>query len=66
MKVSIDADKCSGHGRCGALASQVYSLDDVGYALLRGQGEFEVAAEDEQAAKLGAESCPERAISLTP
>ena len=48
------------------MGSPVYSLDDVGYALLRGQGEFEVVAEDEEVAKLGAGSCPERAIRLTP
>jgi len=64
MKAKIDENLCSGHGRCFALASEVYELDDDGYNGLRGKT-FDVGPEDVDAAQLGAESCPEFAITLT-
>jgi ferredoxin len=63
MKAKIDEKLCSGHGRCNALAPEVYELDDDGYNGLRGRI-FDVGPEDEDAARLGAESCPELAITL--
>jgi ferredoxin len=29
MRIGVDHDVCSGHGRCAAVAPNVYSLDDV-------------------------------------
>lgn len=64
MKAKIDENLCSGHGRCNAVAPDVYELDDDGYNGLRGKI-FDVGPEDVDAAQLGAKSCPELAITLT-
>lgn len=63
MKIKIDQDLCSGHGRCFVVAPEFYELDDNGYNAKRGQT-VEVPKGMEEAARLGAEKCPERAISI--
>lgn len=63
MKVKIDSDLCSGHGRCWVVAKEFYQLDDIGYNAARGQT-VDVPAGLEVAARLGAEKCPERAITV--
>jgi len=63
MKVRIDADLCTGHGRCWAVARQVYTLDDNGYNADRGQT-LDVPAGLETPARLGSQRCPERAITI--
>ncbi|WP_320838639.1 ferredoxin [Zhongshania sp.] len=63
MKVRIDENLCSGHGRCEFYADSVYKLDDVGYNSCRGQ-EYEVPTGHEDDARVGAESCPEQAITI--
>lgn len=54
---------CTGHGRCAVMAGDVYELDGIGYNLQRG-GSFEITAEQEESARLGARVCPERAITI--
>ncbi|CAB4365479.1 MAG: ferredoxin [Actinobacteria bacterium] len=61
MKIIVDNDSCSGHGRCAALAPSVYVLDDRGYNAMN---ETQVSPENEAAARVGANNCPERAITL--
>lgn len=63
MKARIDGDLCSGHGRCEVMASDVYTLDDNGYNADRGKI-IVIKPGCEEAARIGAESCPERAITL--
>jgi ferredoxin len=63
MKVKIDGELCTGHGRCCAVAPQFYRLDDNGYNAERGKT-LEVPPELQAAARLGAKKCPERAISV--
>ena len=63
MKITVDAELCSGHGRCYSVSPDVYSADDDGFCAERGTT-FDVPAGREQAARLGAESCPEGAISV--
>lgn len=63
MKVRIDLELCTGHGRCAHYGPEVYRLDDDGYNADRGTT-FEVPAGLEAQAKLGMKSCPERAITL--
>ncbi len=61
MKVRVNPDLCVGHGRCYALAPDVFGADDYGHA------EVLVAEVDgalAEQARIGAENCPERAISL--
>lgn len=61
MKVSIDLGKCCGHARCSAIDSDMFPLDESGYAL---HADVDVPPGAEEKARLAVTSCPERAISL--
>jgi ferredoxin len=61
--VSVDADRCVGHGRCYTLAPEVYDADEVGHAVLRVE---DVSGELERHAVTGEQNCPEQAITLSP
>jgi ferredoxin len=63
MKVEIDSELCSGHGRCNTLAANVYRLDDQGYNADRGTV-IDIAPELVVSAGVGMRSCPEAAISI--
>jgi ferredoxin len=62
MRIVFDRDKCQGHGRCYALAPDLFDADDEGYAVVLVSGDLT----DEQAAKaqLAADNCPEYALSV--
>jgi ferredoxin len=62
MKVSIDDDRCAGHGVCCALCPQVFVLTDAGYAIVADPG-ADIPAEHEGAVRQAIASCPEAAIS---
>ncbi len=62
MRVTLDADKCQGHGRCYALAADLFDSDDEGFAVLL--IDATVPAEQEAAAQLAADNCPEYAIEV--
>lgn len=63
MKVSIDLDRCTGHGRCYALAPELFEPDDEdGHGVVLGDGT--VAPELEAAARKAEANCPERAVIL--
>ncbi len=67
MRVTLDSEKCQGHGRCYALAPDLFDSDDEGYAILLVEDpEGTLAPEQEQAAILAAENCPEYAIEVHP
>lgn len=57
----MDAEKCTGHGRCYTLAATVYEGDDDGYCATRS---LDIPPHLEAAARLGAQSCPEHAIAI--
>lgn len=61
MRITVDPDRCTGHGRCYALAGEVYEPDDDGYCATRS---LEVPPGLESAARLGASNCPEGAITI--
>ena len=61
MKVRFDRELCTGHGRCYMLAPDVYSEDERGHCQLRHES---VTGALLASARLGAEACPEQAISL--
>jgi ferredoxin len=61
VKVKVDLDLCVGHGRCYVLAPDVFASDDFGHCELL---VTEVDGALAEQARLGAENCPERAISL--
>jgi ferredoxin len=62
VRVRVDPGLCQGHGRCFALAPQVFDSDDLGNAVVVGDGT--VAPEDEDGARLAADNCPEFAIEV--
>ncbi|HVV29628.1 MAG TPA: ferredoxin [Mycobacteriales bacterium] len=63
MKVTIDKDRCSGHGRCYVLAPALVTDDAFGYGEIVGDGD--VAPGQEEAARHAAEACPEQAFTVT-
>jgi ferredoxin len=60
-RVRVDLDKCVGHGRCYVLAPEVFGEDERGYCVI---SRAELPAELESAARLGADNCPEHAITV--
>jgi ferredoxin len=60
MRVAIDEDRCQGHGRCYALAPELFEPDDVGDG--RPIRDGAVARGLEHKARLAVENCPERAV----
>jgi len=68
MKVTVDAAICTGHGRCYALAPDVFGPDEFGHCELvaaDGARDGAVDAAWEDQARLGRDNCPELAITLT-
>ena len=61
VRITLDPDRCTGHGRCYAVAPVVFGADDGGYGTVLSA---EVAAADEDDARRGAINCPEDAISI--
>jgi len=61
MRISVDRGRCSGHGLCVFEAPDVYTLGDDGY---NNTPSGDVPEERQDAARRGAEACPERAIHL--
>lgn len=61
MKVRVDRNLCSGHGRCYVLSPEVYGEDEDGYCVI---AEPDVPEALKEAARRGAENCPEQAISV--
>ncbi len=61
MKVRLDVDACVGHGRCYALAPEVFEPDDMGHAVVR---TADVPAGFEDKARAAVRSWPEDAPSI--
>jgi ferredoxin len=61
LRVHLDRERCQGHGRCYVLAPGVFEADDDGYGLAVAE---DVPPELEEAARKGANNCPEDAITL--
>ena len=61
--VEIDTSRCTGHGRCYALAPEVFASDDQGFGVVT---VADVTDDLLDAAERGANACPERAISIRP
>ncbi|WP_334141581.1 ferredoxin [Rhabdothermincola sp.] len=61
MKIRFEASACVGHGRCYALAPEVYDADDQGHCIVR----YEVVPPElEEQARAGAANCPEAALAV--
>ena len=63
MRLRIDEDACTGHGRCYSLAPDLFDSDDFGHGVVIGD---EVPAGLEDQARSAVANCPERAITLEP
>lgn len=64
MRIVLDTQACQGHGRCYALAPDLFDADDEGYAVVRHAGELDAAQADD--ARRAADNCPEFAIAVEP
>jgi ferredoxin len=61
VKVRLDVDACVGHGRCYAVAPDIFEPDDMGHSVVRVD---EVAGGLEDQARTGVRSCPEDALAV--
>jgi ferredoxin len=63
MRLQIDGDVCTGHGRCYTRAPRLIEPDDEGFpVLLVADGQVPDGLVDE--ARVAASSCPEGAVTL--
>ncbi len=63
MRVAVDRTMCVGHAQCEAICPAVFRTDELGYAVVVGDGD--VPPEHESGALEAADSCPEQAISVS-
>ncbi len=62
MKVRVDSDRCQGHTLCSMIAPESFELDDIeGHASAVTE---DVPADQEDAVREAAQSCPEQAILI--
>jgi ferredoxin len=62
MYVTIDRERCTGHGRCYALAPGIFDADADGYGMVVDDGVLDASAV--QRVRRAEATCPERAIAL--
>jgi ferredoxin len=62
VKVRLDQHACVGHGRCYAIAPEVFDADDQGHCVLRFADEH-VAAPLTAQARVAVANCPENALA---
>lgn len=62
VRIRVDPALCVGHNRCAAVAPELFSIDDDGYATAAGTGI--VPPERREIAELAVHNCPEQAITL--
>lgn len=63
MRVHVDQEKCQGHNRCVVLAPDLFEVDEYGTAWTKNDGT--VPPDQEEAAHLAVDNCPEYAITVT-
>jgi len=62
MRVRVDDDRCVGHGRCYAVAPELFQPDEIGNGQPVGDGAVAAGLEDQ--ARLAVANCPEQAVIL--
>jgi ferredoxin len=62
VRIVLDTERCTGHGRCYDVGAPFYESDDDGYC--RPPPDTPVPADLEDAARRGARNCPERALTV--
>jgi ferredoxin len=60
MKVTVDEDRCAGHGMCLTLCPEVFEMTDDGWAVAN---PGEIHADLQSAVKDAIANCPEQAIT---
>lgn len=60
LRLSVDSDRCQGHNRCCALAPELFTVDELGFAQVKDDGR--VPVELESKALLAVRNCPEYAV----
>ncbi|MHC3004003.1 ferredoxin [Gordonia metallireducens] len=61
MRVVVDQEKCGGHGRCIAVAPDLFDLDDDGVSFPLAEN---IGAGQETAAEEAIANCPQSAIRI--
>lgn len=61
MRIVLDTERCTGHGRCYSLAPDLFDCDDQGYGTVKVP---EVPSGLEEQARTAELNCPENAISV--
>jgi len=61
VRITLDSERCTGHGRCYSLAEELFDCDDRGHSLVIHP---EVPDGLESQARTAAANCPESAITL--
>jgi len=61
VRITLDTERCQGHGRCYTLAPDIFDADDYGHAVLLLE---EVPAGREHDARSAVENCPEQALAI--
>jgi ferredoxin len=62
VRVTIDSERCQGHGRCFSLAPDLFDSDELGNGVVLGDGT--VPPGDEALARLAVANCPEGAVGV--
>lgn len=62
MKVRLDPERCTGHGRCYTLAPNVFDADEEGRCVVRAP---EVPPAHEREARSAVINCPEDALEIS-
>jgi ferredoxin len=62
LRVRVESELCQGHNRCCSIAPELFEADELGNALVRGDGV--VAPALEAKARLAVANCPEHAVRL--
>jgi ferredoxin len=61
MRIVLDEDMCTGHGRCYALAPAVFDADDQGHCVIKIAS---IPSELEAEARTAVANCPEAALAI--
>ncbi|AHH18998.1 ferredoxin [Nocardia nova] len=63
MKVQVDPDRCQGHTLCSMVAPKSFELSEIdGHSSAVSE---DVPPDQEEQVREAAQSCPERAITIT-
>jgi ferredoxin len=63
VRITVDADRCEGHGRCYDLAAELFQPDDDGHVVLV-DASGRVAPQQEAQAVAAVRNCPEQALAI--